>query len=269
MSELADDPVRLFSAAVHAYHAEPYDDDAFRDPLLRLARGGAGPAVDLARTRLRDDDTAVRAGAARLLRVLDEVGGDTGREEVAALLVDLIGEEKEPDVLCAMIEALGGSGRPHALPVLVGLAGHPDGDVRHQVAAALPAVLAGAGLPADGVAVLIRLSADSEPHVRDWATYGLGTALDADTEAIRAALWARTGDSYVPAFEEGVHGLARRKDPGAVALVAALLADDGASELTFSSAAALGDPSLVPLLAAYDQSDPLVVAALAACAEPE
>ncbi|MBV1854683.1 HEAT repeat domain-containing protein [Catellatospora tritici] len=267
MSELADDPVRLFSASVHAYHAEPYDDDAFRDPLLRLATGGAGTAVDLARTRLRDDDTAVRAAAARLLRVLDEVGGDSGREEVAALLTDVIGEEKEPDVLCAMIEALGGSGRPHALPILVGLAGHPDGDVRHQVAAALPAVMAGPG-QAEGVAALIRLSADTEPHVRDWATYGLGTELDTDTEAIRAALWARTGDTYVPAFEEGVHGLARRKDPRAVGLVAAVLADEGASDLTFSSAAALGDPSLVPLLAAYDQSDPLVVAALAACAEP-
>ncbi|GHJ44678.1 hypothetical protein Cs7R123_20200 [Catellatospora sp. TT07R-123] len=266
MSELADETVRLFSASVHAYRAEPYDDDAFRDPLLRLAAGGAGAAVDLARTRLRDDDAVVRAAACRLLRVVDEVGGDSGREEVAALLADVAGLEKEPEVLCAMVEALGGSGRPHALPVLLDLAAHPDGDVRHQVAAALPEVLAGPDRAA-GVAALIRLSADTEPHVRDWATHGLGTRLDADTEAIRAALWARTGDPYPPAFEEGVHGLARRRDPRAAALVAAALADEGASALTFSSAAALGDPSLVPLLEAYDRDDPLVAAALAACAE--
>ena len=110
------------------------------------------------------------------------------------------------------------------MPLAVRLAGHVDPDVRYQVARSLPSVSSGDPAGAE-LRALIRLSADTDAEVRDWAACGLGTLLaEADTAAIRAALWDRTSDDYPGAREVGICGLARRRDPRAVSLITGLLA---------------------------------------------
>ena len=123
------------------------------------------------------------------------------------------------------------------MPLLVRLAGHVDPDVRYQVARSLPSVSSGDPAGAE-LRALIRLSADTDAEVRDWAACGLGTLLaEADTAAIRAALWDRTSDDYPGAREVGICGLARRRDPRAVSLITGLLAaEDGAHVLVFGAA---------------------------------
>jgi hypothetical protein len=116
---------------------------------------------------------------------------------------------------------------------------------------------------------MIRLMEDPDPEVRNWATFGLGFLMDVDTVAVRAALWARTGDDDGEVRAEGVRGLARRHDRRAVPLLAALLDEvNGAHVHTFQAAQILGAAELLPHLLHYDPADPGVADALSEC-DPE
>ncbi|MFE7562163.1 HEAT repeat domain-containing protein [Kitasatospora sp. NPDC057500] len=189
------------------------------------------------------------------------------REDAATALLALAGRERDGHVLARLAGALGRTGDGRAVPVLVALAGHPETEVRRQVAEALSLDEAATGPSgAPGVRALIGLTRDPDPEVRDWATFTLGFQRDADGPQVRAALWERTADDHRDAREEGVRGLARRRDPRAVPLLVELLADpDGAAVLTFGAAEVLGAPELLPLLEEYDPDDRGVAAALAAC----
>ncbi|MER5350285.1 HEAT repeat domain-containing protein [Kitasatospora sp. NPDC002551] len=189
------------------------------------------------------------------------------RAEAAAVLLAHAERERDGSVLAWLARALGRTGDGRAVPVLVALAGHPDAGVRRQVASALSLDEVAAGPPdAPGVRALLTLTRDPDPDVRDWATFTLGFQCAADGPQVRAALWERTGDEHPDAREEGIRGLARRRDPRAVPLMRELLADpQGAAVLTFGAAEILGAPELLPLLEDYDPDDPGVAQALAAC----
>jgi HEAT repeat protein len=88
---------------------------------------------------------------------------------------------------------------------------HPDADVRFAVAFALPSL----DLDDEGLAALRKLSADPDADVRSWATFGLAGS----DEATIDALVARAYDPDEDTRAEGIGGLARRRDPRAVALV--------------------------------------------------
>ncbi|MFF8771428.1 HEAT repeat domain-containing protein [Kitasatospora sp. NPDC015120] len=189
------------------------------------------------------------------------------RAEAAGVLLALAERERDGRVLARLAGALGRTDDGRAVPVLVTLAGHPEAEVRRQVASALSLDEVVTGPPhAPGVRALLALTRDPEPEVRDWATFTLGFQCAADGPEVRAALWERTGDEYRDAREEGVRGLARRRDPRAVPLMLDLLADpDGAAVLTFEAAEILAAPALLPLLEDYDPEDHGVAEALAAC----
>ncbi|NBE84980.1 HEAT repeat domain-containing protein [Micromonospora rubida] len=253
-----------FRLALLAWRTEPYDGDAVDERLLRIVRPDTQAAVDLARRHLSAEETDVRGVACQLLAVAAQVGDEHVRVNVADLVIDAYKHEHDSDVLVGIVRALGGAKDARGLPVLTALAAHPDAEVRGQVAGDLPMVM-GDPPEVSGVAALIALSADSEPQVRDWATFGLGTQTDADSEAVRRALWARTSDSYLDARDEAVVALARRLDADVRPLVAELLAQPTVGTLIFEAAAHLKDPSLLPLLRQFDTTDDHVRAAIEAC----
>lgn len=159
---------------------------------------------------------------------------------------------------------------------LIARAAHPDPVLRTEAAGELPGVLsarsggrsggrsgAAGGDPA--LAALIRLTRDPEASVRERATFALGQLAEVDGPEIRAALWSRVDDEDPETHEEAVRALAVRRDPGAVALLAALLEAPTAYVQTFRAAAVLGDPRLLPALSAYDPADPGVAEALLGC----
>ncbi|MCX4985856.1 HEAT repeat domain-containing protein [Streptomyces sp. NBC_00572] len=150
------------------------------------------------------------------------------------------------------------------IAALITQAGHKDPDLRAEVASELPTALSG---QADDpvLAALIRLTSDDEACVREQATFALGQLAEVDGPEIRAALWRRVEDEDQETREEGVRGLAVRRDPGAVPLLAALLDEPTAYVQTFNAAAVLGDPGLLPSLTKYDPADPGVSEALQAC----
>jgi HEAT repeat protein len=89
--------------------------------------------------------------------------------------------------------ALGHMGDVRGLPAVLRHAAHPSEEVRLSVAFAIPLV-AGDPPAAEAIEALIQLSADPDPDVRDWATFGLGSQFEDDTNAIRDALAARLAD---------------------------------------------------------------------------
>jgi HEAT repeat protein len=123
---------------------------------------------------------------------------------------------------------------------------HPEEEVRFAVAFVLPGL---AGEPPDPTVInaLIRLTADDDPDVRDWATFGLGTQLDEDSEAIRDALAQRLDDPVGDTAGEALLGLARRHDPRALPALLAHL-DDNPGNLIVEAAAELGAPEALPAL---------------------
>ncbi|MCX5213866.1 HEAT repeat domain-containing protein [Kitasatospora sp. NBC_00240] len=246
-----------------ARRAGPGARTALRALLSDVAEDGAW-AVRLGPGLLDSADPLVRrAGCDLLAEAADR--HEPVREAVTAAVLALAAED-EPDhqVQRAAVRALGAGQDARAVPVLLALAAHPDPEVRRAVAEALPPVSTddpGRVLPA-----LIRLTGDADPEVRNWATFALGFQVEADSPEVRAALWNRTADEYAAAREEGIRGLARRRDPRAVPLLAELLDDEaGAHVLTFRAAAILGAAELLPHLEHYDPADPGVADALAGC----
>lgn len=155
------------------------DDDAEVRMLAAEALGAVGTveARDALVLLLEDADLWVRAAAARRL---GEIGGDAE----AALLTSRL--DSATDIfLLALIDALGKLRFPQALGALLGLADHPDPEVRKTVLTALSAY---SGEPVRQ-ALVARLS---DPHwsVRKAAIGALGRtrtgAVDAALETIAA-----------------------------------------------------------------------------------
>ncbi|MFJ1757009.1 HEAT repeat domain-containing protein [Kitasatospora sp. NPDC088134] len=208
------------------------------------------------------------AACARLRRIADPAD-DEVRALVAPPLLALAEVERDARVLPGLVRALAATYDPRALPVLTGLAGHPEAEVRRAVAESLTALETER---ADGpdVAALLALAEDADPEVRAWAVFALGSQLTAYGPAIRAALHERLDDVDEDVVDEAVRGLARRQEGAVTELLAELLEDesDDPHPITLHAAAALGRAELLPALRELDADQPLVAAALAAC-DPE
>jgi HEAT repeat protein len=94
------------------------------------------------------------------------------------------------------------------VPLILEHRANPDPDVRFAVAFALSCF---ADEPA-AIRVLLELMEDSDPDIRDWATFGLGVQGSADSPEIRAALIERLDDGNPDTREEAVAGLGKRKE---------------------------------------------------------
>jgi HEAT repeat protein len=120
----------------------------------------------------------------------------------------MLKNEQNAVVLEAAVAALGHLYNPEAIPLVLSYQDYPDKDVRFSVACAL------GHFPNDGqsVAALLKLTRDSEPHVRDWAVFGLGVLGDADSPEIRETLFRCLNDVDEDVREEAGVGLGKRQD---------------------------------------------------------
>jgi HEAT repeat protein len=223
--------------------------------------------VRLGRELLGSADGNVRGVGCDLLGSVAQIHQEL-REPIATALLALAESETDGDVLWSVAGALGDTLDQRAVPVLVALADHEDSDVRYKVACSLPSVYTGRpeGLE---VHTLIQLTRDSDPQVRNWATFGLGSQLNVDTPEVRQALWERAGDDFTDARAEGVAGLAKRRDLRALPLVIDLLqSQDGFFAYIWDAFACLRDARLLPYLEDFDPQDSDVERMLRAC-DPE
>ncbi|MBM7493354.1 HEAT repeat protein [Micromonospora luteifusca] len=263
VADLFDQAVVQLRRVVESGAPDAVDDLDDGAGLLRHAASAGAVALGLAVGKLADPDRVVRAAACDLLGVTSSLHEEVCAEAATALIL-LAANEADPEVHWSIARALGATCDARALPTLITLAGSPDSDVRFHVAVSVPAVLDDP--PAEeGEAVLIDLCTDSDPNVREWATFGLGWVSSADGGAVRQALWDRAHDADPAVREEGVRGLARRRDRKALPLVRGLLAQDEVHRFTFQAAAYLADPSVLPLLEGFDPTADGVAEALREC----
>ncbi len=114
----------------------------------------------------------------------------------------------DPDVsvIASAVYAYGHNQIAHR-PVICELASHPSPEVREAVVFGLVG-----NEDQLSIQTLIQLSSDECDEVRDWATFGIGTQIDANTAEIREALAARLHDEHVDTRHEAIVGLARCRD---------------------------------------------------------
>jgi HEAT repeat protein len=125
----------------------------------------------------------------------------------ADVLLAMLARERSASVLPSIIFALGQLNDPRVVEPLVNLSTHQNARVRYAVVSTL-------GGHDDNLAIeaMVARSADQDSDVRNWATFGLGSMVDADTPAIRTALFARLEEEDDEIRGEAIVGLARRGD---------------------------------------------------------
>lgn len=235
------------------------EDDDFVDVLaaaLEPVRYMGLEAHQVGLDLLGGDHLSVEIGC-MLLRIHCVEHADL-KEPASEAVARLLETVTDDDVACALAGALGELGQPGAVAALRRLSHHADADVRQLVASALPSCSDPDYYGSDEVvALLLDLMTDPADQVRDWATFGVGTMLSADSKAIREALLARSTDAHVDTRYEAVLGLASRRDPRASRLVEGLLNEEEIFQLAIEAATVLADVRLHPtLLRLQEQWDP-------------
>jgi HEAT repeat protein len=135
------------------------------------------------------------------------VGDKRLRDECIGTLLEMLRDEDLPSVLIAIGNAFGHLHAVAAVEPLAKFSQHPEPAVRLAIVHGLlcqEAPLA--------IQTLIELSADKDRDVRNWATFGLGSQLEADSAVIRDALMARVSEADDEISGEAIVGLAKRGD---------------------------------------------------------
>jgi hypothetical protein len=186
-------------------------------------------------------------------------------EECLRTILRMLETEQDHGVLEAILIALSQFGRPEAVVPACRYQQHVDPNVRYGVVLALMG-----HADRQALETIAKLTRDPEVHVRDWATFALGTQVEADTPQLREALVARLADEDGDTRAEAIVGLARRGDRRILPALLAELAGESVGTLAIEAAALIGDPQLYPLLVAlqgwWDVDAELVSEAIRACA---
>ncbi|MDX6660546.1 MAG: hypothetical protein QOJ55_1368 [Solirubrobacteraceae bacterium] len=228
------------------------NDDAYWEAVSALHTRGEKRTFDLASVLCESYAAGERCLGADVLGQLGAAPGASPAEsEFAAasggvLLALLENDEEEPAVLSSAAVGLGHLRDERAIERLAALASHLSPHLRVSVVHGLM------GHDDDrAVSALVRLSADDEGSVRDWATFALGVQIDRDTAEVRDALAARLDDSNLDARAEAIRGLARRRDERALGAALEAAADGGGPNLDEALVllgASTGDARLLPHL---------------------
>jgi len=226
---------------------------------------GTAEVFEAACRALGADDPTVRGVGADVLAQLGYPQGGTFVAEAVDALVKRARDEEHPGVLEAIAFALGHRASPAGRDTLFSLARHTSPEIRYAVATGLWAVAiksaAGDDDDPEVVAVHLELMRDPDPQVRNWATFGLGTQLTADTAEIRAALTDRLPDPDEETREEAVCGLANRRDEAAFQPLLEYLRSGSAGVGCIQAAEAWGDARFIDVLTRVRDPQPDVAPA--------
>jgi HEAT repeat protein len=226
------------------------DEDAAWKPVTVLHYRGSAEVLSHAQRLCTSTMPKERILGANILGQLG-IPARAFPEECFHTMAEMLRQEEDPDVLNSVGIAFGHLKDARAVPLLAPLAQHPSADVRFGV-------VCGVSCQSGALAIqtLILLSRDEDDHVRDWATFGLGSLTPADTPEIREALIARLSDSRDDAMGEALVGLALRHDERALKPLIEQIQLGDVGTLLLEAAEAFADPRLLPALTEIkDESD--------------
>jgi len=237
-----DDP-RTVNDLITAALCEP-DEDLAWDAICALQWRGTHEVLDRAARLCRSLCVVERRLGANMLGQLG-LPERTFPEECLDTLLGMLENERDHGVLYSVLVALSHLHRPEAIGPACRFRGHVDPDVRYGVVFAL---MGHEDLQA--LEALIELTRDPEARVRDWATFALGSQVEADTPELRDVLAERLDDEDDDTRAEAFVGLARRGDRRVLPVLRHELASDSVQAPAVEAAALMGDPLLHPLLVA-------------------
>ena len=176
--------------------------------------------------------------------ILGQLGWDKRpfHSESVSLLIKLLSDSVN-DVISAAAFSLGHRNAIEAVQDLLKHINNPNNRVRYGVALGLSCL-------DDESAIngLITLSRDSDFDVRNWATFGLGSQCDIDTDSLRSALKDRTDDLEPEIRGEALIGLAERKDDSVIDKVIRELAGEFHGGWAIEAAEIYPHNKYIPLL---------------------
>ncbi|MBL7691846.1 MAG: hypothetical protein JNM41_09640 [Flavipsychrobacter sp.] len=159
---------------------------------------------------------------------------------------ELLNTEKDPEVLMALLYAIGHNNDSLTRPQIDKLC-----EFEYSDNALIREGLVNALLGVDNtraIDTLIKLSTDKLNHIRDWATFGLGSQVERDNWKIREALWNRVSDKHKDTKAEAIVGLALRKDDRVKEIILRELLSGDHGTLLFEAIIAVEGKEFLPIL---------------------
>ena len=132
------------------------------------------------------------------------------QEKTVDLYFNLLENEKSSKVISVILSSISHNNEnlnEKQISKLIEFKTHKFINVRFQLTLALSCLE-----NENAIKTLIELSNDRDSDTRNWATFGIGTQVENDTEEIRIALWNRVTDKDKITRLEAISGLAKRKD---------------------------------------------------------
>lgn len=236
--------------------------------VFALRKAGTPSVLAKALTWCKESDPFYRSIGVSILAQLGE-DGKGYPDEANNMIRSMIQTEQDHEVVTSLISAVNFRHLEDGVAWLISLAQHRSEDIRWRVAWALPIPnMRDPEWDRRVIDTLMQLLADSEPQVRDWATFSLAMT-DEDSPQLRQALLERMEDTDFNTRSEAAIGLAKRKEPRGVPLLVDCLKSDQVGELYVEAAEIYADPRLKPALVAlqrwWDVNTELLDRAIAAC----
>lgn len=116
-------------------------------------------------------------------------------------------------------------------------------DIRYSLVAALSTLET-----PKAIETLIELSEDKFSSIRNWATFGIGTLCEENSDRILKALWKRTKDKHQETKLEAIVGLAKRNEIGVKDQIIKELKNGEYGTLLFEAIETLHDKDFIPYL---------------------
>ena len=239
------------------------DENLMWDAIWALQYRATLEVLERAKELCHSDKIAERRLGADILGQLG-VPERTFLKECLSILLEMLDNESNSKVLKAILIAMGHLHQADVIEPASRFHNHPDPGVRNGVVSALT------GHENErAIEVLIELSQDEDTHVRDWATFGLGTQIDLDTPEIREALIIRLNDTDFDTRGEAIVGLAKRRDRRVIPAISRELTSGCVGSLVVEAVTLIPDPQFYPelidLIEWWDVDKSLLNEAINAC----
>ncbi len=167
-------------------------------------------------------------------------------KETLKVYFELLEIETDPDVLMSLLYSIGHNNDELDKEQIDKICSFIDNENSWVKEGLVYALLGIDNLTA--IETLIKLSSDKLSHIRNWATFGLGSQIERNNKNIREALWNRVNDKHQETKLEAIVGLAKRKDNRVNEVINREIIDGEYGTLLFEAILEIKDNEFLPLL---------------------
>lgn len=167
-------------------------------------------------------------------------------KETLKIYFELLNVETDPDVLMSLLYSIGHNNDEldrEQIDKICSFVGNENSWVNEGLVFALLGID-----NSIAIEILAKLSSDKLSHIRNWATFGLGTQIERNNKYIREVLWERVNDKHQETKLEAIVGLAKRKDKRVIDIIRREIIGGEYGKLLFEAIIETQDRGFLPLL---------------------